>query len=123
MQATMQVTNRAPGPRLFWVRGSGAPRCLGPGESAALDLLDRHDPFLAAWEAAGEVLIEEIPAGRDAPGHDAPGAGARGGPPDDPALDDAALRARLEARGIRPDRRWTRERLLAEARRGEEAAR
>ncbi|MFE1602098.1 hypothetical protein [Methylobacterium sp. ID0610] len=66
----VQVTNRAPGPRLFWVRGEGTPRRLGPGESADLDLLDRDDPLLRAWEAAGEVAIAEMPASRRPRGRD-----------------------------------------------------
>ncbi|MBY0299991.1 MAG: hypothetical protein K2X71_28800 [Methylobacterium sp.] len=54
-----RVTNRAPGARLFWVRGEAAPQRLGPGESADLDLLDRDDPLLRAWEAAGDVAVED----------------------------------------------------------------
>ncbi|ACL61332.1 hypothetical protein [Methylobacterium nodulans] len=63
----VQVTNRARGARLFWVRGEAAPRRLGPGESADLDLLDRDDPLLRAWEAAGEVVIADAPAPRRRP--------------------------------------------------------
>ncbi|MGY2049586.1 hypothetical protein [Methylobacterium sp. JK268] len=57
----VQVTNRARGARLFWVRGEAAPRRLGPGESADLDLLDPHDPLLRAWMRAGEVEIAAEP--------------------------------------------------------------
>ncbi|KMO40161.1 hypothetical protein VQ02_08500 [Methylobacterium variabile] len=57
----MRVTNRAPGPRLVWPKGARAPRLLVPGESAVLALPDRPDPCLAAWEAAGEVLVEAAP--------------------------------------------------------------
>ncbi|ACA20241.1 hypothetical protein M446_5961 [Methylobacterium sp. 4-46] len=60
----VQVTNRARGARLFWVRGEAAPRRLAPGESAELDLLDRNDPLLRAWEAAGEIEIAGEPAPR-----------------------------------------------------------
>ncbi|WP_018263722.1 hypothetical protein [Methylobacterium sp. WSM2598] len=57
----VQVTNRARGARLFWVRGEAAPRRLAPGESADLD---RNDPLLRAWEAAGEIEIAGEPAPR-----------------------------------------------------------
>ncbi|MFE1598192.1 hypothetical protein [Methylobacterium sp. ID0610] len=114
----VEVTNRAAGPRILWVKDEGGnpvQRTLAKGETADVTLFNPEDRILKAWVAEGQIVIGSAAAageGDKGDGGEGDGGGDKPKPLDD--LTDDELRAFLTARGVTPGN-WQRKRLLTEA--------
>jgi hypothetical protein len=109
----VDVTNRAQGPRFFWEKDRAQPTVVYPGQTVNLDLADPKSKVMEAYVKAGEVEVG---------GSSAKASGEEQVKPGEPApanletLTDDELREYMEKRGAKADKRWSRERLLDEAR-------
>jgi hypothetical protein len=110
----VEHTNRAKGPRIIYTKGpdeTPVARTLAPGETADVELFKAvdKDPVVKAWVDAGELVIGS--------GAAADSSNDQGGQqaPDFDAMGEDELRAYLKARGITPDGRVGRAKLIEAA--------
>lgn len=108
----VMVTNRAVGPRLFHVKDQVQPTILYSGQSADLDLVSRDDVVTKAWLDKGDIEFGKA-AAEDA--RVKPSEPGKPAPANLDTLTDEELRAYVVERGVKADGRWSRERLLDEA--------
>jgi hypothetical protein len=121
----VEHTNRAKGPRIIYTKGpdeTPVARTLAPGETADVELFKAvdKDPVVKAWVDAGELVIGSGAAAdssNDQGGGSQDNGGDQGGQqaPDFDAMGEDELRAYLKARGITPDGRVGRAKLIEAA--------